>query len=113
MGLKDDDGKIGADRYNHQRQEQVVAARQLGNEEHTCQRGMHYAAHYACHPHQGKVLFRQVGRHIEFVAEVREYEAGNTTQVKRGGKDTAATTSSVSGARSEYLEEDDEHQVDE
>ena len=44
-----DNGKIGADGNNHQRQEQVVSSRKFGNEKHAGQRSMHDPTHNPRH----------------------------------------------------------------
>ena len=113
MRLEDNDGQIGADGNNHQRQEEVVTSRQLGDEKDACQGGVHHAAHHAGHAHQGEVLLGQEGRHVEPIAEMREDKAGDTAQVERGGEDTATTASAVGGAGSKDLEDNDEQQIKE
>ena len=58
MRFEGPDRCVRADRYDHQRKEQIVPPRQLGDEEHARQRGMHHAGHGAGHAHQCKILFR-------------------------------------------------------
>ena len=70
MRLEHDNGEIGTDRDNHQRQEKVVSSRQLGYEEHACQRSVHDTAHDPRHSHQGKILLGQISRHLYFIAEM-------------------------------------------
>ena len=60
MGLKYDDGEVGRNGHNHQRNEQGVAARELGNEEHAGKRGMEHGAHYAGHAQQSIVGLRHM-----------------------------------------------------
>ena len=111
MRLKNDNRQIRADRNYHQRQEQVVPSRQLGNQEYTRQRRVHDTAHHSRHPHQGKILFGQKSGGLKLIAEVGEYESGNTSQIKRRRKNTTAPATAIRCARSENLKQDYQHQV--
>ena len=112
MRLEHDDGQVGADGNDHQRQEEVVAARQLGDEEDARQRGVHHTAHHARHTHEGKILLRQERSRVKLIAEVGKDKTRDAPQIERGGKDTAATASAIGRAGSKDLEEDDQHQVE-
>ena len=69
---------IRTNRDNHQGQEQIIASRQLGDQEDARQRGVHHARHHARHTQQGEVLLRQIRRDIEIVGGMREDKPGDT-----------------------------------
>ena len=51
MLFKDVYREIAADAHNHQGDKKLIAARQFGNEEDTCQRRLHHAGHHTGHAH--------------------------------------------------------------
>ena len=107
--LKRDDGQVGTDGHNHQGHEQLVAAREFGNEENARQRGVHHAAHQAGHADHGKVALGQVDvQELVDVPQAGEDEARDAAQEQAGGEDSAAAPAAIGGRGGEHLE--DEHQ---
>ena len=109
--FKNDNRQIRADRDYHQRQEQVVPSRKLGNQEHSRKRSVHNATHHSRHAQQGKVLFRQIGSHLKIIAEMGKNKPGDTPQIQRRRKNTTATTTAIRCARSENLKQDYQYQI--
>ena len=95
MGFEDDDGQVRCYRDNHQRHQQTVAPRQLGNEEHARQRSMHHARHHTGHAHQGKILLRDVDTYLVDVPQPREEEAREAAHEEAGCKGTATASTAI------------------
>ena len=112
VGLEGADGDVGADGGDHERQEKVVAAGQLGDEEDARQGGVHDGGHGASHAHEGEILFGQVDRQAEEVEDVREEEARDAADVEARGEDATATAAAVGGRRGEDFREEDEAEED-
>ena len=73
--------EVGRCRHNHERQEELVATCELGNEEDTGEGSMEHAAHEARHAQQGVVRFGHrchVGQ--ETVPKPREHKARDAAQ---------------------------------
>ena len=68
VGLEEDDGQVGRHGDDHQRQEETVAAGELRDEEDSCQRSVHDAAHQACHTQEREIVLGDedavAGEHI-------------------------------------------------
>ena len=74
---------------------------------------MHYSRHQTSHTHQSKVLFRNIDiANMKAIANIREHESGDTAQEQTRSEDTTATSTTVSGARCEYLKQDNKYQID-
>ena len=81
----------GGQRDQHQRQEEVVAARELGDEEDPRQGGMHHPSHQARHPEQDIVLRRDKDlQRGEVIDQVGEDKAREAASKERGGEEPAA-----------------------
>ena len=78
--LKDNDGEIGADADNHQRDEQLIAARQFSNEEDASERRMHHAGHHRCHAQHGKVVLWDIDADAFTVPHAGEKESSERPQ---------------------------------
>ena len=65
--LKDANGEVSADRHNHQRNEQLVAAGKLSNQEDTGERSMHDTCHHARHTVQREVFLRDIDTNLMHV----------------------------------------------
>ena len=113
MRFEDDDGKIRTHRNNHQRQEQGISSGKLGDKEYTGKRSVHHARHQTSHSHQRKVFLRDISvSDMEFIAYIRKYETGYTSQKQTRSKNTTATASTVRGTGSEYFKQDYQQQID-
>ena len=78
MGFKDDNGEVGTDGDNHQRQQQTIAASELSYEEDARQRGVHDARHDSGHTHQRKVLLGHVDADLLQIPQAGKEETGET-----------------------------------
>lgn len=56
MWFENNNRQIGTDRNDHQRKEQIVSSRQLGNQKYSRQRCMHDTTHHPCHAQQCEIL---------------------------------------------------------
>ena len=115
MRLEYHNSKVRTYRNHHQRKEEVVSTGQLSNEEDTCQWSMHYPRHHARHPHQGKILFRNIIRDKRCqrisIAEMRKDESHHTSQEQTRGKCTPATSTTIGSTRCKYLEQNNQSQI--
>ena len=110
VGLEHQDGDVGADRDDHQRQEEVISTRQLGNQEDTGQGGVHDTGHDTGHTQEGKVLLRAVHREGKIVGGMGKYESGDTTQVQAGCKNTTTPATGIGRTGGEDLGQQDERE---
>ena len=95
VALEDADGEQRRDAHNHQRHEELVAAREFGDEEDARKRGMHHARYETRHAHECKVLLRNVDAHLVHIPEARKEETGKTANDERRGKGTTASATAV------------------
>ncbi len=83
---------IHGERYardDHQRDEQSVAVRQLGNEEYGRQRRLHHTRHQAGHAHERERCDRHVVQVEELTAYHRDDSTGERTHEQRRSERTA------------------------
>ena len=97
VALEDADGEQRRDAHDHQRHEELVAAREFGDEEDARKRGMHHARYEARHAHKCKVLLRNVDAHLVHIPEARKEETGKTANDERRGKGTTASATTIGG----------------
>ena len=95
--LKDADGEQRRDAHYHQRHEELVAAREFGNEEDARKRCMHHARNEARHTHQCKVLLRNIDTYLIHIPKARKEETGKTSDNERRSKGTTASATTIGG----------------
>ena len=115
MRLEYHNGKIRADRYHHQRKEQIIPASQFCNQKNTSQRSMHYSRHQSRHSQQGKIFLRDIRTYMQFITEMSEDKPGDTPQeqIKRRCKDTTTTTATIRCTGSKDFEKYNHGQINE
>lgn len=84
--LEDADGEQRRDAHYHQRHEELVAAREFGDEEDARKRCMHHARNEARHPHQCKVLLRNIDTYLIHIPKARKEETGKPPIMSEGAK---------------------------
>ena len=72
---------------------------------------MHNATHHSRHPHQCKILFRQISGESKVIAKMRKDKPGDTSQIKRRCKDTTTTTATIRCTGSKDLQQNNQHQI--
>ena len=95
--LEDADGEQRRDAHYHQRHEELVAAREFGDEEDARKRCMHHARNEARHTHQCKVLLRNIDTYLIHIPKARKEETGKTSDNERRSKGTTASATTIGG----------------
>ena len=113
MRLEYHNGKIRADRYYHQRKEQIIPASQFCNQKNTSQRSMHYSRHQSRHSQQGKIFLRDIRTYMQFITEMSEDKPGDTPQEQTGSKNSPATTTAIRCTGSKDFEKYNHGQINE
>ncbi len=111
--LKGMDGEIGGCRDNHERDEEVITAREFCNEEDACERCVENAAHHARHAQKCVVRRWNVdAKRLELVPKGGKHKARNAAEEKAGRKRTAATATAVGGCGREDLDDENEDEIE-
>ena len=108
--LKQHNRQVRHQRHNHQRQEEMVAAGQLGNKEDTRQRRVHHARHQTCHAYQSEVGLRHTD--ARQVNQPRHDKARQTADEERGREDTSHSAAAVGRHRSDNLYQHNQREIE-
>ena len=109
--FEDYDYKIRHKRHYHKRSEKKIAACEFGNEEHACERSVHYGTHDARHAEKSVILFGNIDSEVVHVPKSGEHEAAYTAQKQTGRENTAASAATIGSLRCNNLTQNDKSEV--
>ena len=112
MALEDADGEQGRDAHDHQRHEELIAAREFGDEEDARQRSMHHARNQTSHTHQRKVLLRHMNAYLIDIPQAGKEEARKSADKERRGKGSTATATTIGCRSGKYLGKGDQRYIE-
>lgn len=114
VGLEGVDGDVAGEADNHEGEEELVAAGELGDEEYAGEGGVEYARHDAGHAEEGEVgEGRGDAEGCPHVPERGEDEAADAAEEEAGGEGAAATAAAVGGRGGEDLDDENEGEIGE